>query len=368
MILMRGGVKRQVEASWRLPCASSVLRRMNRRSGTCRALWGNSWLQGLGLGKQKELVTGNYERLDKRYTIQENVPKMEGRYGVVRAVECKATNEVWACKELLKSGPTASFDLSNELQVLQKVKHPHVIGITEAFEDDEKIYLISPMCKGGELFDRIISQGVFTERDAAHVIRQTLLALEYLHAQLCVTHRDVKPENLLYLDESENSPLCLIDFGMARAFDKGEHIFGACGSPAYVAPEVLDGVHSEKCDIWSTGVILYILLSGKMPFTGNSDEEILAQVSKAHVLFDDPAWADVSAEAQALVKELMNPEPSQRPSASQALRHSWIRSLGGGRDFPLEIALRNITSFQAHNKLKKLSLEVIARHLTSDAY
>ncbi len=322
-------------------------------------------LLSLGDGAEEALVTGKVEELTARYEVYDELGV--GRFGVVREVEERATGKRFACKTIPKESVEDLPELRNEVAILRRVKHPHVLGIVDAFETREEVFLIQERCTGGELFDRIIAEGHFSERDAAVIIRQTLLALEYLHDQLKIVHRDVKPENLLFFSRAKDAPLYLIDFGMAEVFDgaDGHFLHSSCGSPSYVAPEVLERQYTEKCDVWSTGVILFILLVGRVPFAGATDDEVMRNVAKGNYNFDDQAWLEVSHSAISLVKQMMCADPAQRLSASAALRHPWVRELGGGADTPLRAALRNIKAFQQLNKLKKMSLEVIARNIAA---
>ena len=170
---------------------------------------------------------------------------------------------------------------------MRELDHPNIIKLFETFEDSKFVYLVMELCEGGELFDKIIEKGSFTESQARNYFRQMISAVNYIHSKR-ICHRDLKPENFLLLDKSDNSPLKMIDFGMSVMFtDKmlkqngGKmHMTLQVGTPYYISPEILKSNYDEGCDIWSSGVILYILLSGVPPFFGNSDAEIMNMIRK----------------------------------------------------------------------------------------
>jgi len=190
----------------------------------------------------------------------------------------KATGDKRAIKKLAKDkmSPHASVRLSYEIDILKNLDHPNILRLYEVFEDSKYIYLVTELCNGGELFDEIVSRSRFGERDAAGVIKQLLSAISYCHSKK-ICHRDLKPENVL-IDNKETMSIKLIDFGTSQRFEDEEKMELVLGTAYYIAPEVLKGEYDEKCDVWSIGVMLYILLSGEPPFPGNDDKEILRNV------------------------------------------------------------------------------------------
>ena len=179
------------------------------------------------------------------------------------------------------------------------------------------------MCYGGELFDKISEEQFFSEHDAAHIMKQVLSGINYCH-QKNIVHRDLKPENLL-LDKDESSPkIKIIDFGTSQTFDPDQPMSQKFGTPYYIAPEVLKKKYTAKCDIWSIGVILYILLCGYPPFNGGNDKQIIEAVLKGKFTLEEPEWDDISEDAKDLVRKMLEYEPSKRISASDALQHKWI--------------------------------------------
>ena len=177
----------------------------------------------------------------------------------------------------------ARVRLSYEIDILKNLDHPNILRLYEVFEDAKNIYLVTELCNGGELFDEIVSRTRFGERDAANVIKQLISAISYCHSKK-VCHRDLKPENIL-IDNKESLTIKLIDFGTSQRFEDEEKMELVLGTAYYIAPEVLKGEYDEKCDVWSIGVILYILLSGEPPFPGGDDKEILRSVIQGKYSF-----------------------------------------------------------------------------------
>lgn len=192
--------------------------------------------------------------------------------------------------------------MRNEINILKKVDHPNMFKLYEIFEDSDRYYLVTELCKGGELFDEICDQGKFSEKDAAAIIKQILQAIAYCHEQN-VVHRDVKPENLM-IDKEQNNILKLIDFGTAIEFDVDPPVLlkDIHGTSYYVAPEVLNYQgYNERCDVWSIGVILYILLTGIPPFDGDDDAQICEQVKIGKPSYSQPIWENISSDAKDLL-------------------------------------------------------------------
>ncbi|XP_064795850.1 calcium/calmodulin-dependent protein kinase type 1D-like isoform X2 [Oncorhynchus masou masou] len=180
------------------------------------------------------------------------------------------------------------------------------------------------LVSGGELFDRIVEKGFYTEKDASTLIRQVLDAVDYLH-KLGIVHRDLKPENLLYFNPQDESKIMISDFGLSKMEGSGDVMSTACGTPGYVAPEVLaQKPYSKAVDCWSIGVIAYILLCGYPPFYDENDSKLFEQILKADYEFDAPYWDDISDSAKDFIGSLMEKDPAKRFTCDQALRHPWI--------------------------------------------
>nr|AZL94174.1 calcium-dependent protein kinase [Cardiosporidium cionae] len=207
---------------------------------------------------------------------------------------------------------------------MKRIDHPNIIKLFEVYEDSENLYLVMDICTGGELFDRIIKSSFFSERYACGLMKQVFSATSYCHAHNII-HRDLKPENLLYADPSPLSPLKVIDWGFAAKCEKKHKFSSVVGTPYYVAPEVLFGNYDQACDIWSAGVILFIILCGYPPFYGSSNREILKKVQSGNYSFEHKNWDCVSSQAKDLIKKCLTYDPRKRITAQEALQHTWIK-------------------------------------------
>ncbi|XP_028426565.1 calcium/calmodulin-dependent protein kinase type 1D isoform X2 [Perca flavescens] len=214
--------------------------------------------------------------------------------------------------------------IENEIAVLRKIKHENIVALEDIHESPDHLYLIMQLVSGGELFDRIVEKGFYTEKDASTLIRQVLDAVNYLH-KMGIVHRDLKPENLLYFNPQDESKIMISDFGLSKMEGSGDVMSTACGTPGYVAPEVLaQKPYSKAVDCWSIGVIAYILLCGYPPFYDENDSKLFEQILKADYEFDAPYWDDISDSAKDFIGSLMEKDPAKRFTCDQALRHPWI--------------------------------------------
>uniref|UniRef100_A0A4W3GQ09 Calcium/calmodulin-dependent protein kinase IGb n=1 Tax=Callorhinchus milii TaxID=7868 RepID=A0A4W3GQ09_CALMI len=213
--------------------------------------------------------------------------------------------------------------LENEIAVLRKIKHENIVSLEDVYETPTHFYLSMQLVSGGELFDRILERGVYTEKDASNLIQQVLKAVQYLHKN-GVVHRDLKPENLLYFNTDENSKIMISDFGLSKTEEMGI-MSTACGTPGYVAPEVLaQKPYNKTVDCWSIGVIAYILLCGYPPFYEDTESRLFYRISNAEYEFDSPFWDDISTSAKDFIRHLLEKVPEKRFNCEQALRHPWI--------------------------------------------
>nr|CAD2163388.1 unnamed protein product [Meloidogyne enterolobii] len=213
--------------------------------------------------------------------------------------------------------------LENEIRVLKKLRHNNIVQLYDTFDEKHYVYLVMELVTGGELFDRIVAKGSYTERDASNLIRQVLEAVSFMHDN-GVVHRDLKPENLLYFNQDDDSKIMISDFGLSKTEESGI-MATACGTPGYVAPEVLQQKpYGKAVDVWSIGVIAYILLCGYPPFYDENDANLFAQIIKGEYEFDSPYWDEISDSAKDFISHLMCCSPEQRYSCEQALAHPWI--------------------------------------------
>ena len=289
----------------------------------------------------------------------------KGGYGKVYEVKNKKTGEIRACKHLSKLNVKDLDKFRREIEIMKKLDHPNIIKIYEVFESERSLYIIMEECKGGEIFDRIIehiqNKEMYSEKDAANIFQQVMSCIQYCHNQN-ICHRDLKPENLLYLNpgSEKDNRIKVIDFGLSQACDR---LKTKVGTAYYVSPEILNGNYTHLCDIWSAGVILYILLSGDPPFNGPNDNAIYNKVAQMKFSFPENKWKNVSKEAKDLISHMLVPE-KERYTASQVLEHSWFKN---AKDIPLsDIEFNNQNLFMNFVKgsfIKKMGLMFIASRL-----
>ncbi|XP_065217888.1 calcium/calmodulin-dependent protein kinase type 1 isoform X2 [Planococcus citri] len=261
--------------------------------------------------------------IEQKYELKELLGT--GAFSEVRLAESKENpGEMYAVKIIDKKALKGKEDsLENEIRVLRRLTHPNIVQLLETYEDKNKYYLVMELVTGGELFDRIVAKGSYTEKDASDLIRQVLEAVNYMHEQ-GVVHRDLKPENLLYYSPDDDSKIMISDFGLSKMEESGI-MATACGTPGYVAPEVLaQKPYGKAVDVWSIGVISYILLCGYPPFYDENDANLFAQILKGDFEFDAPYWDDISDSAKEFISKLMCVDVEKRYTCRQALAHPWI--------------------------------------------
>ncbi|KAH7287203.1 hypothetical protein KP509_32G043400 [Ceratopteris richardii] len=302
------------------------------------------------------------------YTLGKELGR--GQFGVTHKCTDKVTGAVLACKTISKRKLTNKEDIEDVRREVQIMHHltgqPNVVELKGAYEDKYSVHLVMELCAGGELFDRIISRGKYTERAASTLFRTVIQVIQTCHS-LGVMHRDLKPENFLFLSEGEGSPLKTTDFGLSVFFKPGEKFRDIVGSAYYVAPEVLRRNYGPEADLWSAGVLLYILLSGVPPFWAESEQDIFKEILEGSVDLSTDPWPSISPAAKDLVRKMLKKDVKERLSAQEILNHPWLRVDGEAPDKPLDIAvLSRMKNFRAMNKLKQLALKVIADRLSEE--
>jgi calcium-dependent protein kinase len=294
----------------------------------------------------------------------------QGQFGTTYLCIEKATGREYACKSIAKRKLISREDVEDvrrELHIMHHLSgHPNIVMIKGAYEDVSSVHLVMELCGGGELFDRIIQRGHYSEAKAAELTRTIVGVVETCHS-LGVMHRDLKPENFLFSSTREDADLKTTDFGLSVFFKPGQVFTDVVGSPYYVAPEVLRKHYGPEADVWSAGVILYILLSGVPPFWAETEQGIFEQVLRAELDFTSDPWPKISRSAKDLIRRMLNPHIGKRLKAHEVLCHPWICEDGVAPDKPIDSAVQTrLKQFSAMNKLKKIAIRVIAESLSEE--
>lgn len=252
-----------------------------------------------------------------------------GNFSIVREGFNKKTRQPVAIKIVDKANVDVRREsLVREVAIMKGLNHPNIVKFHDVFESPRRVYLVMEMLTGGELFDRIVNQypSGYSERDASRLVRKIVSAVSYLHSKN-VVHRDIKPENLLFQSDSFDSEIKLTDFGLAKFFTKDVSLRTACGTPSYVAPEVLldlpDG-YGPAVDMWSIGVVTYILLCGFPPFYSDDAGVLFDKIKSGKFEFPAPYWNSISPSAKHLVSRLLQVDPKARLTLDKTISHPWI--------------------------------------------
>ena len=253
----------------------------------------------------------------------------EGAFASVYLVENRITESIRAMKIINKSAECTEQEeqeIINEINILRAMDHPNILKIFEFYSNKDSYSIITEYCSGGELFNEIKENGPFDEKYSAFVMYQIFSAINYCHS-MKIMHRDLKPENILIMDRNRNGfpRIKICDFGTSLMVEKGGIQKKIVGSSYYIAPEVLKNNYNEKCDIWSCGVILYILLSGKPPFNGDDDNEVMANVTTGQYDLHCAPFNRISNSAKDLIKKLLIMDKDKRINAQEALNHIWFK-------------------------------------------
>ncbi|XP_047063767.1 calcium-dependent protein kinase 13-like [Lolium rigidum] len=282
----------------------------------------------------------------------------QGQFGTTYLCTDLATGANYACKSISKRKLITQEDIDDvrrEIEIMHHLSgHKNIVTIKGAYEDQLYVHIVMELCAGGELFDQIIQRGHYGERKAAELTRIIVGVVEACHS-LGVMHRDLKPENFLLANKDDDLSIKAIDFGLSVFFKPGQIFTDVVGSPYYVAPEVLCEKYGPEADVWTAGVILYILLSGVPPFWAETQQGIFDAVLKGVIDFDSEPWPVISDSAKDLITRMLNPCPAERLSAHEALCHPWIRDHGVAPDHPLDTA-----------ELEKMALRIIAESLSEE--
>nr|WNT99844.1 calcium-dependent protein kinase [Gymnema sylvestre] len=306
------------------------------------------------------------ENIEEKYLVDRELGR--GEFGVTYLCIDRETRELLACKSISKRKLRTAVDVEDVRREVAIMKHlpknSSIVSLKEACEDDNAVHLVMELCEGGELFDRIVARGHYTERAAAAVTRTIVEVVQLCHKH-GVIHRDLKPENFLFANKKENSPLKAIDFGLSIFFKPGEKFSEIVGSPYYMAPEVLKRNYGPEIDIWSAGVILYILLCGVPPFWAESEQGVAQAILRGLIDFKREPWPSISEGAKSLVRQMLEPDPKLRLTAKQVLEHPWLQNAKKAPNVPLgDVVKSRLKQFSLMNRFKRKALRVIADFLS----
>ena len=309
------------------------------------------------IGKNRRALTEEYEPEGQLG---------EGGYGQVYLVRHKKMNLLRAMKVISVKSKTSEKKTDEEIELLKQLDHPNIVKLFEYFSDDDKYYLITEYCKGGDLFDLIKKKRTFSELSASYIMFQIFRALIYCHNTHHLVHRDIKPENIVVFRKNNATDdlydVKLIDFGISKIFNKVEkkNDNKIIGSLKYMAPEVFEGKYDEKCDIWSCGVILYILVIAEYPFNGKDDKEVIKKIKKGKYSFPDDFIEKSSNELRELIAKCLTLDPSKRISAKDALNDKFFNLYNTSEYFThvtpafLNKTINNIKRYEIRNPLQEL--------------
>jgi len=290
-----------------------------------------------------------------------------GQFGTVReAVRVGEQPMRVAVKSVRKEIIMQSLSLiKRELMIIRRLDHPNIVKFYETYEDAKYLHMVMELCEGGDLFDHVTSKDRLTESEVSQIMRKLIHGVNHMHG-MNICHRDLKPENFLYSSPAPDADIKIVDFGMSTRFGNDENMTTIVGTPYYLAPEVIQGLYSKECDVWSLGVVMFFLLSGEQPFVSENLSDLYFRISNARFEFTGEVWSGISGQAKDLVSLMLVPEPGRRIRLAVALKHPWFSDQLLPRKEVSEDVLRSLRRYKAPQKLQKEIIHLIVKYMTSD--
>lgn len=334
---------------------------------------------GLDRSKSKFVLSDATDDIHAHYVLGRQLGQ-PGQFGYALMATHKRTGEKRAVKVMSKCKFSRATDrkihfdeLRTEIEVMKRMNHVNIIKMYDVFETQSELFIVMELCVGGELFDRIKAQpdGSYSERDAVGILKQIAEGIRYLH-QHGIVHCDLKPDNFLFSDDRKDSSVKVIDFGMSKFVKRAKYFRSLRGTPYYIAPEVIQGHYKEACDMWSFGVVMFVMLFGYPPFHGEKDQDIFNSVLKGFSPTTKrgygawfPAEIPCSDSAKDLIGKLLTLDTAKRYTAEEVLEHPFMT--GAASSAPMgQMVMKNLKSFTSNSKLKQGVLHLMTSTLSDD--
>ena len=316
--------------------------------------------------KRNSIYIYNNEDIYKNYDFEKEIGK--GFFGKVSVIIPKNDiNKRYACKTIDKSKLSQKKleTMLREIETLSLVDHPNIVKFYETYNDTNNFHIIMELCTGGDLFTHVANCDYFTEKDACHLIYKITSAIVHCHS-LGIVHRDLKPENILFENKRKFSEIKLIDFGLSRKCLNDDDLKSIVGTPYYVAPEVLEGIYNEKCDVWSIGIIAYSLLNGSPPFVAKDKKRIFEKIKKDSIIFPLEKFSFISERAKKFILRALTKNPKKRPTSIELLKDKWLEEEFKEETNPKKLnvkILKNLVNYHKPFRFTQRVQEIIVKNL-----
>ena len=294
----------------------------------------------------------------------------QGSFACVKMATDREDGSEWAIKIIRMSCLDLDDDqaIKAEIGILSRVEHINIVGTREIYESPRFCMIVMEICRGGELFDRIVEKDHYCESEAKQCFRDLISAISYIHSQ-DIVHRDLKPENLLYATIDDKSVLKLADFGLSKIMKPNEMLKNACGTPGYLAPEMLESKpYGKPVDLWGCGIILYILICGFPPFYADDEQDLFRDIKSGDFEFTEPYFDDASPEVIDLIKKLLELDVDKRLTAQQAMEHEWMAAEFNTSSDHKPGMIKQMRKFNARRRVKGAVRAIMSANILKRAF